>query len=127
MQAVELRTLCENFTLALEEVKNSVKDSGCKLLNCEFSGDWVSNGEITVNTDIVNYTSENENLLLITASYENGKLVDSDLKEITIEKLNSDDNIISSVNLGSDIENCNVKVFLWRNNSLEPRDSYYGV
>ncbi len=127
LQAGELRDLCETFTVALEEVKNSVKDSGCKLLNCQFSGDWVSNGEIIVNTDIVNYGSESENVILITASYENGKLVDSDLKEITIERLNSEDNVISSVNLGNDIENCNVKVFLWRKNSLEPLDTYYGV
>jgi len=122
LQAGELRNLRETFNAALENVKNSVKDFGCKLVNLEFNGDWVSNGEITVKSDIVNYGSESENALLITASYENGKLVDSDLKEITIERLNSEDNVVSSVNLGSDIESCNVKAFLWRKDSFEPLD-----
>lgn len=122
LQVEELRNLCETFAMALDETKNSVKDSGCRLINCEFSDDLVSRGQIIVKSDIVNYYSKSENVLLITASYENGKLVDSDLKEITIEGLNSKDNVISKVNLGNDIENCNIKVFLWRNNSLEPLD-----
>ena len=122
LQVEELRSLCETFAMALDETKNSVKDSGCRLINCEFSDDLVSRGQIIVKSDIVNYYSKSENVLLITASYENGKLVDSDLKEITIEGLNSKDNVISKVNLGNDIENRNIKVFLWRNNSLEPLD-----
>ena len=77
-------------------------------------------GEITFKGDIVNYGSESENVLLIAASYENGKLINSNVKEITIDGLNSADNITSSVNIGTDIDNCSVKVFLWRNNSLEP-------
>ena len=120
LQAEELRSLCETLNAELNEVKSSVRDSGCKLMNYEFAGNWIPAEEITFKGDIVNYGSESENVLLIMASYENGKLTDSNMKEITIEGLNSADNITSTVNLGNDIENCKIRVFLWRNNSLEP-------
>ncbi len=119
LQADEIKKLYETLSAAIDTVKVSVKDKGCKFINYEFKGEWIPSGIITIKGDIVNYESEKENLLLIIASFENGTLIDSNLKEITANELSSIDNIISDIKLGNDIAKCKIKVFLWRNN-LEP-------
>lgn len=106
--------------MAIDNIKADIINEGCKLTDYEFSGEWTANSEVTFSGNIVNYENESEDLLLIAGSFENGILINSDVKELSVNGLSSVDNITTKVRLGNDIENCEVKVFLWRNNSLEP-------
>lgn len=106
--------------MAIDNIKADIINEGCKLADYEFSGEWTAASEITFSGDIVNYENESEDLLLIAASYENGILIDSEIKNLSVNGFSSADNITTKVRLGNDIENCEVKVFLWRNGNLKP-------
>jgi len=83
--------------------------------NFSVKGEWISNGEVIIKADLINYSSD-ENVNFITASYENNKLVDVDIKRLNVSKLSEMKNISSDIKLGKNAEDCEIKAFVWNEN-----------
>ena len=107
----------KSSVLAIDNITFTKTKKEYEINNFFVSGNPVSNGKVTVKADLINYDGD-ENINFITASYENKKLVDVDFKKLNISKLSEIKNISSEIKLGENIQNSEIKVFVWNENMM---------
>lgn len=108
----------KSSVLAMDNITFTKTKKDYEINNFSVSENSLSNGKVTVKTDLINYDGD-ESVNFITASYENEKLVDIDFKKLNISKLSEIKNISSEIEIGENSKKREIKVFVW-NESMRP-------